>query len=341
MKKTRKIFDFSPAREHLREKKCLLRTRAAFLKNGVFVGMVLLALFFSKRAEAQIPGLNAFFAPGMRAGVEVLPASGSDSLTLQRAYLGFIFPLGGKTKLSLRELEASHKQSFLTLNTGVRRITSPLLHVPAERVGNLTVGFTQVYARLGKGILFYTVNGGLLQNTGTKPNFFATAAFAKIKVKGLRKQNIYGFALAYSFGNVLPVPILGFNRKLGKKWDTHVLLPMSADISFKASKKLNFTAETSLKNFRTYLTLAQYPVFDRQNFQLFFPQTVLHADWDFGKRTQLRLTAGCAYAGAVRTYEEKKLLDSRLLSPAPIFSAQVKIDLGKSLLSSQLFGNDL
>lgn len=207
-----------------------------------YIPAFLLAFFALSQAHAQLNvALNQIFKPNIRLRYQFSPTTAwadSTRLGYQQIGIASIIPLGGNAEVKLKELKIQAHQTFLNLALGGRQVEISHLR---EKVGlgNATLGITHVRGRVGKGVWVYSGQVGFLGNRAIRDrrNIFGLLAVAKVQIKGLRKQNIYGVGVAFSPVGILPVPIVGWNRKLGKRWDMSLLLPVQANISYKVGKK--------------------------------------------------------------------------------------------------------
>lgn len=303
----------------------------------IFALFILFSLHLNL-SKAQTLGLNFLFNPGLRISTELMPMVKKDSneLKINRLNLGLILPFGGKAKLSLKELSAGYKQSFFSMNMGVRNVSSHELKSSQSQIANFNISLTHLNLRVGKGTLFYTFNLGVLNElqNNSKMNLFGMAAMAYVQVKGLRKQNIYGAALTYSFGKFLPVPIFGFNRKISEKMDLQVLLPVSIELTHRINGKMSLSFANSMNIFRTFMSQS-VPYNSDFNLQYFQLQSLLSFEAFITKKTSFILQPGIAYMRQATTYEMQKSLKSNNLSPTFLFNAQIRVNLGKTLVNSQ------
>jgi hypothetical protein len=213
------------------------------MKHFVLVTWLIIGHISMVQAQLNI-ALNQIFKPNIRLRYQFMPTTqwaDSTQLGYQQIGLASIIPLGGNAEVKLKELKVQAHQTFLNIAIGGRQVE--ISHLRENiRLGNGTLGITHVRGRVGKGVWVYSGQVGFLadRTITDRRNVFGLGAVAKVQIKGLRKQNIYGVAVAFSPVGILPVPILGWNRKLAKRWDLSILLPVQANISYKAGKKTTF-----------------------------------------------------------------------------------------------------
>jgi len=210
------------------------------MKKNILVLFVCLNLAGEAQAQFNF-ALNQIFRPNVRVRYQYAPTMGwadSTRFGYQQMSVAGIIPLGGGVQAKLKELKLQANQTFLNIQVGARKAdVSHLKH--SELWSNASIGVTHVRGRLGRGVWVYSAQMGLLADADIpdRRNFFGVAAVAKLQIMGLRKQNIYGVALAFSRAGVFPVPIFGWNRKLAKKWDIAILLPVQVGVSYRVNKK--------------------------------------------------------------------------------------------------------
>lgn len=279
------------------------------------------------RAQLNV-ALNQLFKPNVRLRYQILPTqSWHDSVRLgyRQATLAGIIPLGGKADVKLKELKIQAHQTFLNVAIGGRQVEMTNLKENA-RLGNFSLGVTHVRGRVGKGVWLYSAQVGGIANQAIqeKRNFFGLGAIAKIQIKGLRKQNIYGVAIVIAQNNIIPVPIAGWNRKLGKRWDMALLLPIQANISYKAGKKTTLEWQNGFSAFAFPTEATQIQYFDvRSSLEL---TQKLHKNWQI-----------IAEAGIIPFRRLKNIQTYQGVASSGFATLGIRFSLPQGWISSQMF----
>lgn len=302
-------------------------------------------LLFSKNIFSQHIGLNWLFQTGFRVGWQAQsPQNFSDSLqfSLQNFHVSAIIPLSGKANLDIKKLDFKAQQTFLTMQAGLRHTQlSQVAQKP--NLYTLSIGLTHIRASIWNGFWLYYTNMGILRDLESSQNdAFFVGAFAKIKVKGLRKQNIYGVALSYNFGNFLPIPLLGFNRKLSEKWDIHLLLPLQAAFLYRLSSKTDIRLQSQIQFFR--VSVKSLENWTKNSSQLSFQEirTGILFRQKIAKNRRLLAEVGWSDARSLDFWDkENQLVQKNRLNGGLYWSFSLQFDVGNSPIGSQLFGNSL
>lgn len=313
----------------------------------LFLGLTL--CLFTTAIQAQYVGFTSLFRPGARVGVQYMPSDLLDE-TNQFGYsqirTALIVPLSGGADLNLKKLRASAQQSFLNFNAGIRQYELNNLGIQRE-LGNFSLGLTGVKASvgIGTGIWAYTVQAGFLQSLessgGRAP--FAMAALLKIKIKGLNRQNFFGGGLVYAGKRLLPIPLIGIRRKLAKKLHLTALFPVQLDITKKFSKSSRLSWLSAVNGFSSTLqpnagAITQEALFSFSSFRSSFIYQ-LRASGNL----KLFFEAGMNLFGQAQIYDsdrENKLFDYDAHF-TPYAGITARFNFGKSILGSQMFGNDM
>ena len=306
--------------------------------------MIGILLLLSIKTQAQLNfALNQLFKPNVRLRYQVMANSnmGNDTLKLgyQQASIAGVLPLGGNVSASLQKLELKAHQSFLNVQLGARVVQFPFLQ-QSQNIGNATVGFTHLRGQVGKGVWAYTAQVGAIANQDNPSNLnpFAIVGLVKIRVKGLRKQNILGLGAGVNGGQFFVAPIIGWNRKLAKKWDIAILLPVQIGITYKHNKKLLFEWSNNFSAFafRVSPNIARYSD----------ARTSLETTWKVGKWAQLMLEVGGAYYQNVRLQNTDRTVEigwfrAQKLGFTPFASVGLRLQLEGGFMSSQIFESGL
>jgi hypothetical protein len=297
----------------------------------------ILALFLcAPWAQAQFIGASALFRPGLRLGAAYQPATDSAGLGMAQARMSLIVPIGGKTEFKLSELKASTAQHFLSMGASWRQIEGDMLP-KAQQTPQFGLGIAGVKAGLLTGIVAYGAYAGVI-NHAQGNVFFAGAGAVKVQVKGLNKQNFYGFALIYGGKKVFPLPILGIRRKIADKTFVTVLLPAQIDVTRNLGKGSQLVAMASLDGFRTYIS----PQRMQNDLKLNFSRLKCGLTFNWRLNRNIRILA----EGGINAWSQVQIEGERFSwkgnpAPTPYANVGLRMNLGNSLISTQLFGMDL
>ncbi|TAF32597.1 MAG: hypothetical protein EAZ57_07825 [Cytophagales bacterium] len=299
---------------------------------------------------SQTLGLTNLFKSSIKTGVVFIPEGniGDSSATfgMRRFFLNSIIPLKTKIdaefKLSeLKKADLKARQSFLTANVGWRELSGSISGNLS--IANASVGITGVRASLRHGVVFYTANIGFVQNAEHLEAFhpYFLGAVGRLKVKGLRKQNVYGLVLAYQWGLPLPIPILGWNRPLGKNWSMSILLPVSAQVSHRLSPRVKSAYVLNINSFRAGLipNTAQTKLREIPTFM--YSQLQLNWQLDVKISSRVALFTELGYTPFRQANIEPLLLRESNQSFMGVYGmGGLNFNIGKSPVNSQIFGND-
>lgn len=298
-------------------------------------------------ANAQYIGFASLFRPGARIGIQYMPSDvleneGNFGYSQIRSTL--IVPMGGGANLDLKKLSASAKQQFLTFNLGARQFQMGDLGLRYE-LGNASIGFTGMSASTKSGIWAYTIHAGAIQDFKNTNNTtpFAMAALLRIKVKGINRQNFFGGAIVYAGKRAIPIPLIGLRRKLAKKLHVTAIFPAQIDLTKKFSKRIRLSWLNAVNGFSSTVELNS-PI-QQGNALLAFSsfRSSLILQWKLSKSLRLFFEGGMNTFGQIQVFEEDR--SNKLVSYnanfTPYAGLTARFNFGKSLLGSQLFGNDM
>ncbi len=315
------------------------------MKKIGYILIFLCGIGFSS-LQAQSFGMSRFFRTGMRLTSYYLPEMNlNDSTTfgIHTMNCAFVIPVGGNLNLNLRELNVKFQQTFLTTNFGMRFIQTNL--IDNQQLYNAALGITHVRASLKNGFWFYSANLGMIEDKNYlhKVHPYFLGAFAKIKVQGLRKHTIFGVALTYNSGVFLPVPILGINRKLAKKWDINVLLPVEIALIYHPSKRLDINTKLYFSTFdaRTGNFMPRFNLSDQIATMTYREiRAGVRADYKISGKYRLFLEAGTVGFRNLQFAQNQELSIEYTPNFSPYAQLSFHLDFGKSPIGSQLFGNE-
>lgn len=320
------------------------------MKRNVLL-MIFSLLAFT--VKAQDLSFNFLLNPSVRIGAEYLPVQEivDNERSMQRYFANFVIPV--QSKFSIKSLKINPpkfvlnvSQKFLTLNAGMRLIQADKIADPSP-VYNLTVGITGLEAGLGKGIWFYTANTGIVQDIRENDRLhpFFTGAFGFIRFRGLRKQDIYGVAVGYQYGRVFPIPLLGLNRKVSKKTQLSLLLPLQAQLKYKVSRKSTLSWMNALTSLQAGVRPAPaHPEgFTEQSqisLALFQARTSLFWEYKLKRKNSLFLQAGYIPFERISFFHKSSLIEEGQGLGSFFVQCGMNLGLGKRLINSKIFGND-
>ena len=329
----------------------------------------LLSICFATKATAQL-GIDMpfWFKTGLRVQTSYTPIQNDSTLDLRMAHYQVqgIFSIKSKLSANLnadiklkdigkkgsfknifKKSDIGFKQSFIAFNAGMRVVEGNIFSDKNTHYwANANISYTNIKASLRGGVWVRTLQVGAVQDVDnlqdTRP--FALAAVAKIFVKGLRKQNIFGLGIAYTpNGKILPIPIIGFNRRLAKKWDINVLIPANIAVLYQANKNLLYRLRINANSLQTGVTRL-LPI--TQNAQLRTPnrldytqlETNLSVQYKFTKNLLL-LVQGAYLIGTNLNFSHDNhfLYDAKLSKGFFYGSMGLHFNLKDGLFGSQTF----
>ncbi|MGB0524398.1 MAG: DUF6268 family outer membrane beta-barrel protein [Flammeovirgaceae bacterium] len=303
-------------------------------------------LLTSYMCPAQYVGLTSLFRPGARVGVQYMPTD----LVEKEVPFGYsqlrstlIIPMGGAANLDLKKLKASARQQFLTFNFGARQYELGNQGTKRE-VGNFSLGFTGVSLSTNSGIWAYTVHAGILNDFAIQEQQpFAMAAVMKIKIKGLNRQDFFGGGLIYAGKRLFPVPLIGIRRKLAKKLHITAIFPVQIDLSKKLSKRTRLSWLNTWNGFSTNMEYVTNGSPQNALFAFSALRSSLIFQWKLSNNLRLMLEGGMNTWSNVRVFDSNR--DNEWVDAdanfTPYVGVTARFNFGKSLVGSQLFGNDL
>lgn len=301
-------------------------------------------ILVSSNVFAQSFGLDWLFQPSLRVGGMYMPTQkNADSVYwgMAQSQIGFVLPIGGKASLDLvnfdlKKIDIKARQTFLNFSAGLRFPNTNVI-AKQQSIANLGVGLTYLKAGLRNGLWLYTFNAGVVQNVEdwNELNPFGLVAIAKVQIKGLRKQNIYGLGVGYFNERVLPIPIFGLNRKISKNWDFRMLLPMNIVFAHRFNKKVAMDLRLNTNIFQTQIF--QSGLTDTWQYR----QVQLSALMKFKIKKGFKINTELGFAGGRRLNVKNDMTESKFnLKPTPYLGLSLNISLGTQLLGSDLFSTE-
>ncbi len=324
---------------------------------------------FATKTMAQL-GIDMpfWFKTGLRVQTSYTPIQNDSTLNLRMAHYQVqgIFSIKSKLSANLnadiklkdigkkgafknifRKSNIGFKQSFIAFNVGMRVVEGNIFSDQNTHYwANANISYTNIKASLRGGVWVRTLQIGAVQDVhnlaDTRP--FALVAIAKIYVKGLRKQNIFGLGAAYTpNGKILPIPIIGFNRRLAKKWDLNVLIPANIAVLYQANKNLLYRLRINANSLQTGATRL-LPI--TQNAQIRTPDRLQYTQLETNLSLQYKITKnllllvqGAYLRGTNLNFSENKhfLYDAKLSKGFFYGSVGIHFNLKDGLFGSQMF----
>jgi hypothetical protein len=213
--------------------------------------IIIALLFVTSNLQAQFLDFN-LFRPRMQIEHSYqFPAADDDiNYTALGANISGIFPikselktkkfkLGEPLKLTADQVFGQVEGSYLNHHSD--------LFKDARSVFGFKAGLAGIHLRTDLSlkkkpkvkITLYSFNVGIAEDylnyITTSP--IVNGLIGRGKIVDLKTLLLYGVYVSYSDKAVFPVPILGINGKLNKKWAYTLIFPVQAKLTFKANKK--------------------------------------------------------------------------------------------------------
>lgn len=297
----------------------------------------------STASTAQQLGLSRLFYPNVTLKAEYYVPSGASSegdygLT-RTSFLGIV-PIQSEVQLgySLRkklDLKASH-----TVAIGQFTQLQPTLNnsqVPPNGYKTISMGLIRLQASIKDRMWVY---GGGLGITESNETFFTPQPFiwggaARMRMYGLQTQLIYGTVLVYN-QKVRVVPVVGFNKRLTRKWRATAILPFMADVNYKVSPWFNIDMLAGLNGYSGgfQLQTTEEKLLRRENYKHI--KLGVSANAHLFTVLNVSLEAGMTGFRTLRTFNSaRENLSSSHPAPTPYIGASVRYITSRSSLSSR------
>lgn len=325
-----------------------------------FVALLAISL---PASQAQFVDFRSFFRPGLRMSADWIPNANLDDTTrfgMQHYRVATILPLKtnvgldlSDVKLSdfrLKDLNAKASQRFVTFNAGMRQMEMSRIG-ENRQIWNATIGITGIKASIKTGFWLWTANLGFVESLETDlPNPFFVGGIVHARIKGIHKQNFLGLALTAGRHNILPIPIVGWRRKLMSKTHINIFLPIHLSIDRKLGKNSvlvwsnNFTAMTTMfsPDRGSELVGANGQVYDPVRLGYGGLRSGLSLKMPVMKSFKIQLTGGVSLFDGIRLLDpprERLISYNRLFHPYATLTLFYK--MGNKGISSELFGNEI
>lgn len=307
-------------------------------------------LLISTFSYAQGIDINRFFRTGLNVRAEYIPntdlkdTTGNTGFSRYNAQL--IIPLKGKVEASLKKLDITARQYFLTLNGGIRQVRNNNLPLqPNHNLYTLSFAVAGLQAGLRSKMWLYAFGGGITESASTlsNPHPYGTAALLRVKIKGLSHQKFYGLAAVYSNSSIpfLIAPVWGINKKIASKTTLTLILPVQMQLTFKFSSKNNlaFLLTPGGYNGGVQDTVLTRKV--RLQYVYSHLKTSLTWNWKPNKNLRISTEAGFLLGRSVTlsylpNRSEKPPFDEKLKA-SPVFSLNIYTSITNKFLDSSDF----
>jgi len=204
-------------------------------------------------------------------------------------------------------------------------------------IGALVLHYTK-----GPGAAFYGLNLGVAENTGFpgKITLRYSLYAGHFKVKNLKTQIFYGAAIVPGPRNLpIPVPFVGLNKKLNKKWRFDMLLPVQIGMIYKYNKRLKqyFNVGFNAINSGFYNGDGYWPAeserVDWSLLQLRFKTTL---KYKVSKKFYLQLHGGVNSGSFMRVGYNNETVETEYLTPTLFFNVSANVIFTKSIVFNLL-----
>ena len=205
---------------------------------------------------------------------------------------------------------ANFNARYRTASTEVASDLNPLL--------SLSAGVTGVKFSLRKGIWVYSFGGGFVEEMGGfgGESAFGYGAFARLKIKGLRKLNAYGLALVGGRRFILPIPLIGWVRTFKRKRTLTVVLPLFVRYTKKLGKRGMFRTDFNVNGYAAGFAAEPNPFYSGNPVSERLRLSHSHLRWTVGlyrksgkgKRWLFGLDAGLNFPTSLRIQDGRENL---------------------------------
>ena len=312
--------------------------------------ILIITLLFTTGLNAQV-SINSLFKPGLRVGTIIQPDIAINDTVSVGSYMyrtNVIIPVNGKVKFDLSNLDIGGKQEFVTINAGLQDLRFSNFS-ENKLLYHFALGFSGVRVTINDGFWVYQAKVGMI-NDITENRILAPYAYAgaaKVYIKGINKVNAFGLALVYSGNRFLPIPIVGFRRKLANKLKLDVILPLEVDLNYKVARKFKMTFKNKLAMYSSgiaYNSFQNLPTTSDEKYifsDLSF-QTTLVLSYKFSNRFIIFAEGGANIYSRIDVTEivSNNKISSYNKSFLPFGSITARFNFGDFMFGSQIFGSD-
>jgi hypothetical protein len=302
-----------------------------------------LLLGFATSVHAQHFALSRLFYPNVTLKADyTVPSSlnGSQDFGLTRSGFFGIIPVQSevqlgyslKKKLDLRAVHTVMLAQFTQIQP-----TLDSKNIPDNGYKTLSLGVIRMQASIKDKLWVY---GGGLGVTESNETFFSPQPFfwggaARMHILGLRTQLMYGSVLSYN-QKLRFIPVLGFNKGLGKQWRASALLPFMANVNYKATPWFNIDMLAGLNGYSGgfQIQTPEEKVLRRENYRNI--KMGVSANTHLFSVLNISLEAGVTTFRQIRTFNSaRQNLSSDTPTTAPYIGASVRYITSRSGISSK------
>jgi hypothetical protein len=300
-------------------------------------------LGFASSVQAQHFALSRLFYPNVTLKADyTVPSSlnGSQDYGLTRSGFFGIIPVQSevqlgyslKKKLDLRAVHTVMLAQFTQIQP-----TIDSKNIPDNGYKTLSLGVIRMQASIKDKLWVY---GGGLGMTETNETFFSPQPFfwggaARMHILGLRTQLMYGTVLSYN-QKLRFIPVLGFNKGLGRQWRASALLPFMANVNYKATSWFNIDMLAGLNGYSGGFQI-QTPdekMLRRENYRNI--KMGVSANTHLFSVLNISLEAGVTTFRQIRTFNSaRQVLLSDTPATTPYVGASVRYITSRSGISSK------
>ncbi len=325
-------------------------------KKNYLLFLILFQIFWLSGQSLSLPFL---FKTGYRVNYLYVPEQAQNDVRYQMQQIQFqsMFSIKSKASLDLADFKLSKmdvgfRQTFLSINGGVRFFDSNIITNP-RTFANISLGITHISAGIRKGVWLYTGNIGTVQDVENTNEIrpFGIVGVANIQILGLKKQNIFGVAVAYTqAGRLLPIPIIGLNRRLSDKWDLNLFIPVNISFNYNRNRKTTLKFRINPQFFQVNLNntvprflpnvtnnIPQNNAITLQNSQLEINTTL---QYKYHKNLRLVAQIGGVFGNQLSLQQDKKVYEKFNFDIFPQFLVGVHFNLSDGWIGTQTFMAD-
>jgi len=297
--------------------------------------------------KGQKLGTSWLYRPGVRMHYEqLLPHTTNQQATEME--VAYIVPLKGKVEVDVSKLKFRVNQHFLQAG-GTYNSLDYTNQIPASNI-NVKLGLSGMRSGLVTGVWVYALQGQMSQTEDFDPVYTGYAGVAKVRIRGVFKQDIFGLGVIYTGRKFFPVPLLGFRRKLAKHLKLNVLLPSKVELSYHPTKSWWFLLRSGWKSRVWRDRLPELP-------NTLAPSgscaTAVHTTtaWrngldiryriPFKKPFWLKVNAGYDVFTSISSHCDASALNrDNNLNNLPFLQIGLQLDLGRTFIPARFFGEN-
>lgn len=308
-----------------------------------FLFLLFSFLSFISSSQAQHFSLSRLFYPNLTLKAEYIPTVNFDnnrSYGLTRSSVTGMIPLRSEVEAGIgfrKKLDIRARHTLLVANFSQNNPIIDGKEQPSNGFKTASLGVVMLQASLRDKFWVYAAGGGMTESNETffTPQPFLYGGAARMRIFGLHSQIIYGSALVYN-QKFRIIPILGFNKKLGKHWHTSALLPFAANVNYKVKEWFNVGMTGAFGGYSGGFQeiSGTEKLLRRQNYQ--HVKFVFSANAHLFTVLSISAEAGLLSFRQVKTFNTaRENLSSFNPGAAPYLGASVRYITSKSKLSSK------